>query len=261
MRKIGMFLHAIKLPDEAYIKMISELGFNATFTVMMEKERHARVAELLAKNGMEYETIHAPFGHINDMWLDCEGGEAMYRELTDCVDLCVLSGAPIIVVHLSSGQNPPPVTDIGRARFSELVDYADRKNIRIAFENQRKLSNIAWAMETFGEETSVGFCWDCGHEACFTPGTEYMQMFGKRLICTHIHDNFGVYNQDDHLIPFDGVMDYGQVAEHIRKSGFTGSLMLELAASNSNVYDGMSAEAYLERAANAAKRLAALVDG
>ncbi|MBQ8813260.1 MAG: sugar phosphate isomerase/epimerase [Lachnospiraceae bacterium] len=261
MRKIGIFLHAIKLPDEEYINIIADQGFCATFTVMMEKKRHVRVAELLAKKGIEYETIHAPFGHINDMWLDCEGGETMYQELTDCIDCCVLSGAPIMVVHLSSGQNPPPVTDIGRERFTKLVEYAGRKNIRIAFENQRMLSNVAWAMESFGEDAPVGFCWDCGHEACFTPGTEYMQMFGKRLICTHIHDNFGVYNQDDHLIPFDGVMDYKRVAEHIRNSGFTGSLMLELAAKKSHIYDEMPAEVYLERAASAAKRLAALVDG
>ena len=132
--------------------------------------------------------------------------------------------------------------------------------MKLAFENQRKLANLAWAMETFEDTDMVGFCWDCGHESCFTPGREYMPLFGKRLLCTHIHDNEGEYNKDSHLIPFDGNINYERFAEHIRNSGYQGPLTLEVIAKNSHRYDDITPDEYLEKAATAVKRLVNTVD-
>ena len=119
------------------------------------------------------------------------------------------------------------------------------------------LANLAWAMEAFPDQ---GFCWDCGHEACFTQGREYMPLFGHRLICTHIHDNSGEFNADYHQLPFDGVFDYGRFARQIQASGYTGSLMLEVMA-NPKFYPDMTPEVYLRRAADVAQRLRKMVDG
>lgn len=265
MREIGINLHAIQgLTDQAYIRKIAELGFTATFSGVRDAKTQAAIAESCAANGVRYETLHAPFGHINDIWLDCEGAEAMQAELKDCVDKCVLAGAGIAVVHLSSGQNPPPVTDLGRARFTELVEYADKKGVKIAFENQRKLANLAWALETFANTDAVGFCWDCGHENCFTPGRQFMPLFSDQLICTHIHDNDCVFNEDKHMLPFDGGLDFDRVARQLRESPFGGTLMLEVMAGASasyggRNYQGLSIEEYLQRAADAAHRLAEMV--
>lgn len=260
MRKLGLAIQALKgMATEQYVKTISELGFQVTFTGMCEEKQQEEYANLIAKYGLEYETIHAPFGHINDIWFESEAGTKMLSELLTCVDRCVLANVPAMVVHLSSGINPPATTDIGRMRFEQLVEYARRKNVKIAFENNRTITNLAWALETFSEDDGVGFCWDCGHEACYTPGIEFMPLFGKRLICTHIHDNQAVYDQDLHMIPFDGVINYERFAEHIRNSEYKGPLTLELCVPFSNYYDNMSPEEYLERASIAAKRLASMV--
>lgn len=153
MRKLGISMPgAIAVSDQEFIETMAAVGFNATFTGLWEKQRQLSVADLLAKNGIQYETIHAPFGHINDMWLDCEGGDVMLDELKQTIDHCIMVGADIAVVHLSAGDLAPTVTDLGRARFAKLVEYAQQKNVRIAFENQRKLANIAWAFETFSTE-------------------------------------------------------------------------------------------------------------
>ncbi len=261
MRRYGIMMHAIgNLTDEEYVRLMVDHGFQTTFTGLCATDREqAAIAELLAKHGVIYENLHAPFGHINDIWLDRDEGQEMFRELCDCVDRAAAAGVPIIVVHLSSGMNPPTITDLGRARFTCLVDYAARKNVKIAFENQRWLANLSWAMEFFGQDT-VGFCWDCGHEYCFTPGRQYMPLFGHRLICTHIHDNSCKFNSDDHWIPFDGNVNFDRVAEQIRVSGFEGSLMLEMNGNQAR-YRGLSPDAYLSRAADAAKNLIAMIDG
>lgn len=262
MRKIGINVGLKRDLDlDSLIPQLKALGFDAIFTGMPALKLIPKIKKLLEENDMEWETLHAPFGHMNDMWLEGEAGEIMLRELLNCVDCCVLGGVKIAVVHLSSGDNAPPVTDIGRRRFTELVEYAAAKNVTIAFENQRKLANLAWAMETFGPDSNVGFCWDCGHESCFTPGREYMPIFGKRLICTHIHDNHGIYNGDDHMLPFDACMDFEKVARQIRESGYKGSLMLEVGPGAHEIYQDMSWDDFFVRAAAAVKRLRDMVDG
>ena len=162
MRKIGMSLAAMILKSERdtieVVEKMAESGFQATFTAMLEMDRQVAVAELLNKNGIQYESLHAPSANINDMWLPGDAGEAKLNEFKKCAEHAHAAGAGIIVVHLSSGENAPPVTDIGRDRFTRLVEHADKLNVSIAFENQRKISNIAWAFETFPKGSNVGFC-------------------------------------------------------------------------------------------------------
>lgn len=259
MQKIGINLHAIEgLSDEEYIRKIAALGFNSIFTDDYNAERHIKIAEICKKYGISYEFIHAPFYKINDIWFDGADGEKVLAYLIECVDKCALAGVNTVIVHLSSGDNAPAPYDIGRERYTRLVKYAAEKNVLIAFENQRKLYNISWALETFCDKVA-GFCWDCGHENCFTPGREYMPIFGNRLICTHIHDNSGIYNMDEHLIPFDGNINFYNVADSLIKNNYKGTLMLEVFAGNSNKYEGYSPDKFLQRAANAAKRFAEIV--
>ena len=264
MRKIGICFGAVSnTPKENYVKLISELGFEATFTgVCATEAEQSALAELFAKYGLEYESIHAPFGHINDIWLDCEGGEAMLAELIEAVNRCKLVGARILVVHLSSSLTPPSITDLGQERFKRLMEHAEKQGVIIAYENQRMLGNIAWAFEQFAGSPSLGFCWDCGHENCFTIGRQYMPIFGKQLVCTHIHDNSGIFNADNHLIPFDGAFDYNRFARQINESGYSGSLMLEIMKGHcKGFYDGLTDEEYLQKAADAIKKIRAMVDG
>ncbi|MBE6609900.1 MAG: sugar phosphate isomerase/epimerase [Ruminococcaceae bacterium] len=256
MRKIGINLRAKSgLTDEEYIKTIKELGFDTVFSMVWGMEESLKTAELLAKAGLTYDTLHSPYKKINDMWSAGEAGGAMYASLTNGVDTCLAVGAPIMVVHLSSGLTPPPPTDVGRGRFIDLVDYAGKKGIKIAFENQRMLGNIGWAFEEFKDAEHVGFCWDCGHEACFTGGRQYMPLFGERLICTHIHDNDGLFNHDQHRLPFDGGgVNYDRFAKYIRESSYTGALMLEVEGDN-DFYADITCEEFLRRAAEKIKKL------
>ncbi len=262
MRKIGIIFQAVAgLTDEEYVQEMVKLGFQATFCGVYEKERHERLTKVFEKYGIECETLHAPWGHINDMWLDCEDGDRMLAELKNSVDCCVVAKAPIMVVHLSSGNTPPQISDIGRGRYTELIEYAMAQNVKIAFENQRKTSYLAWALETFEDNPMVGFCWDCGHEACCQQGRQFMPFYGKQLICTHIHDNCGEEDADEHLLPFDGGgVCYERFAEHIRNSGFQGSFMLE-AHNNVHRYDDWSAREFLTQAAQRVKKLVEMTDG
>lgn len=259
MRAIGMNLNAVgDISCGDRLREMAAAGFEATFMTVLPAAEQAAAAALCAKHGIRCETLHAPFSHINDIWFPGENGDAMLRDMCRAADHCLIAGAKILVVHLSSGVQAPPVTDAGRRRFHSLVEYAAKRGIRIAFENQRKLANLAWALETF-DAASAGFCWDCGHERVFAGGMRYMPLFGERLITTHIHDNFGIPGEDLHLIPFDGTVDFRFVAETLRNADYRGTLMLELVFRER--YAGMSAAEYIARAAAAAKRLRGMLDG
>ena len=263
MRKIGINHGSVRgISDEDFVEMISSLGFEATFSsVMADAKTQLRFADLLDKRNIAYDTLHAPFSHINDIWLDGEKGDLMLSELKETIDRCSLVGAKVAVIHLSSGETPPPMSDIGRCRFLRLVEYAKEKGVKPAFENQRKLANLAWIMEEFAGDDDVGFCWDAGHEGCFTPGKQFMPFFGDRLTALHLHDNRGIYNADDHMLPLDGSLDFSRVARQIKASGYTGTMMLEVFRESSDFYRTYTPITFLTRAAEAARELVKRTDG
>ena len=257
MRELGINVRVKTLdPDQAHVNIIRQAGFTKVFSSPPQLRDLPHLPELVHAAGLEFETLHAPFNHMNDIWLPEDNG--MLSELLDTVDKCVEVNAPIAVVHLSSGMTPPPPTDLGRERFIRLVEYAAKKSVKIAFENQRMLGNISWAFEEFQNTDEVGFCWDCGHEGCFTPGREYMPLFGHRLICTHIHDNNQIFNQDLHRLPFDGTIDFSRVAHHLRTSGYTGPLTLEIKGMQ-ELYTPLTAEEFFHKAAESLRRLDAMI--
>ena len=154
MRQIAINLHAKRSLDTAtYIRKIRELGFNALMSEALPTGELYQIAELLSKNGLRYEMIHAPFRQINDIWLDNEGGERTLAQMIASVQDAAAVGCPTVVVHLTAGKILPQITDLGGARYEILVEYAACKGVRIAFENQRSFSHLAWALERLIADT------------------------------------------------------------------------------------------------------------
>lgn len=253
---LGINLYCYGKADELSIEQQAELmrenGFTKTFTFSSRKAASYEGADILSRYGISFDTLHAPFKGINDIWKDTDEGEAMLSVLLDGIDKCRIVGADTLIVHLSSGIPAPRITNTGFSRFDTLMEYADRNRVKIAYENQRFIANIAAVMESYDK---AGFCWDVGHEQCFAFGKRYMPLFGNRLCALHLHDNHKTFNQDEHLIPFDGKIDFNYVVQAIAEQKYTGTLMLELERHNSHYYDDVSAEQYYKKAGAAAKRL------
>ena len=240
---------------EETLRNLADIGFEAVFTGHFAEGPTETFANAAFQNGLAYESIHAPYDRINDIWYAGEPGEAMLARLCDCVKTCGKYQIPIAVVHLSSGENPPRINDIGYRRFAKLIEEAVKNNVTLAFENQRKLANLAFIFETFSNVEQVKFCWDVGHEACFTDGIEFMELFGKKAVYTHIHDNFSQYNRDLHLIPFDGNIDFYRCAQLLKKHNYNSTLTLEILPKASDLYTEISFDAYYRKAFSAAKKL------
>ncbi len=242
---------------EEQIDLMQLNGFGHTFIMADNPQLTDSLVDKVKRAGIVFDTLHAPFAGINNMWKKGEEGDEVLRRLTDCVDKCAAYDIPVAVVHLSSGRPAPLLTDAGYKRFSMLLEAAAKKNITLAFENQRFLSPLAYIEEQFED---AAFCWDVGHEGCFTKGIKFMELYGERLAAVHIHDNHHLADEDEHLIPFDGITNYSTVAMNLAKYGFCGTLMLEVFRSESTLYQNVSSEEYYSHAGKMAKRLIEMVE-
>ena len=254
---INLFSYNDEISVDRQIELMRENGFKNTFMLSDCAELTDKTVGKLKMADITLATLHAPFRGINKIWKPGEAGEEVLEGLLDGVKKCENYNIPVLVVHLSSKYPPPMITDTGVQRFKRLMDEAQASGVTIAYENQRCLSNISLVLEHF---ETAGFCWDTGHEGCFTPGWEYMPLFSDRLVTVHIHDNFGVKDSDEHLLPYDGTLDFDKAAKHLAKANYDGCIMLEVFRENSNRYDDISAEEYYSRAATAANRLAKEVE-
>ena len=234
-------------------RLMKKNGFDVTF-VGLENENFDEILAILKKHDILCENCHAPFDGINHMWVAGEAGDRMLERLCKCVDDCARNGIATLVVHLSSGWNPPRMNDIGFERYDRLMRHADEKGVTIAYENIRRLDNVAYAL---GNYAQAGFCWDVGHEACYTGDIEFMPLFGRRMVAIHLHDNNALRGEDLHLLPYDGKVDMERAAKHFAKSGYQGALMLEVTRKTARMD---SFEAFYAKARSVAERFASRVE-
>ena len=263
MRDIGINVNRdVIYGVDPFLCCLKRTGFDAVFTCGNDADYIAHVAEKCAALGLRYEALHAPWDNINDLWFTGEAAEALVATLSESIDLAAAYGIPKVIFHLSSKENCPHVTDAGLANFDRLVSRAAAKNVTVTVENQRKIGNIATILEIYPKDSNVQFCWDNGHEACFSFGREYLPLFGDRCVLTHIHDNNCRYNVDEHLLPFDGQIDFRRVADLIHRSGYQGTLMLEtdLPHEGSEKYADITMEQFVSKAYAAINRLRILAE-
>lgn len=252
--QIGISLfNGVKL--ENIPTLLKKHNISHTFIRTDHSDLHRAMA-LFTANGIVCDNFHAPFANINHMWSQDEAaGQAMLAQLTDAVDQCVRYNAPTVIVHLSSGRPMPEVTQIGLRRYERLFAYARERGVTVALENLRYRENLAFMLERYPE---CAFCWDCGHQYAYDH-PRYLPEFGHRLGALHIHDN-RAQGIDDHMLPFDGNAPMEQVARDIAESGYDGTLMLEVGREiPTGLYDHLTEEAFVDRAAAAAKKLEQLV--
>ena len=243
------------------VKAIAAQGVRRVFVGSDCKDLD-RIMTKLGELDMICETLHAPFSAINDMWSeDDEKGRAELAAQMEAIDICVRYGVGVIITHVSSGRPMPPMNEKGFARYDTLVAYAREKGVRIAFENLRYLENLEALMARYPD---MGFCWDTGHEYCYTPEVRYMPMFGDRTIALHVHDNACGFDTDDHVLPFDGSIDFETVASDLAAANCQCTLMLEIGRgcriNDEAIYEAMSYETYYSRAVAAARRLSDMVE-
>lgn len=234
-----------ELSDADAMKCIRDAGFDTFFTGTLDEEKTAFFKETGEKLGLRYESVHAPFRGINCMWDEGEKGDAYVKQLCDVAELCKKYEIGYFTLHCMNVPQfnvdvtePLKWSELGLDRFRRVVAYAAECGVKACFENVEfphfELKGLLDALRTDGYP-SLGFTWDVGHEHCYpAAGFEVADVFGDLLVGTHVHDNFGqkdphviTWNDDSHVLPFDGTIDFRKVGQSLKKCGYTGTVTLE----------------------------------
>ena len=222
--------------------------------------------ELARREGLFVENVHANFGRANHLWEDTLEGQGVCEYYLQCLEDCAAFEIPAIVMHASYGE-APPASEIGLRRFARLIEHAERNNVNIALENMRRASQIkeaAFLLERF-DSPRLGMCFDSGHHHARllrTQDADLLARFGHRLMALHLHDNHGTITEsnsaDEHLLPFDGTIDWPDQMRKIAETGYRGPTTLEV---ENGGYENVPPEEFLALAYERAKRLEALRNG
>ena len=260
MRKLGICIMGSTIEEiQTNIALAKNVGFTSTFTQGKTLEIVELSSRVAIESGLEVDNIHAPFDGINNMWLDNAEGEDIFARQKRIVEVCASYGIKKTVVHISSGWSVPPMNDLGFSRYDNLVEFAAQKGVSIAFENLRKPGNLGALMERYEQVENVGFCWDAGHELCYTPRWEFLPLYGHKTICVHLHDNLAIRAGDLHMLPFDGKRDWSRAAALLKGSAYNGPIMLE-AWHDLRFYNDLSSQDFYDRAYAVAFKIAEMVE-
>jgi sugar phosphate isomerase/epimerase len=73
----------------------------------------------------------------------------------------------------------------------------------------------------------VGICLDFGHAHLQGDVVEAIEIVSEHLVAAHVHDCSG--RRDEHLIPFDGAIDWPGALTELQKVGHDNTLILDIA--------------------------------
>lgn len=145
-----------------------------------------------------------------------------------CAEVADALDARVMVCHLP---NLSTRFDFERAKdiLSRLADITGEFNLKLAIENclLGDAGFIIRLVDALGRP-NVGINCDTGHAFLYETHdvAGLIRQFGKRLLTTHLQDNFG--KNDDHQMPGLGYIDWPEVLQAIHETGYEGPLMMEM---------------------------------
>jgi len=213
----------------------------------------AGVADLqqwLAEAGLTLHTIHAPVveAYEGGRWigpLSIASGDAGARaqavaETERALHIARRIPAKMLVAHLgfprTQAQGPAPDSR-GAARRSveELQRTAEPLGVQVVVEVIPNELSRAGSLVHFVEDDvqglNIGICLDFGHAHMDGDILDAIETVSGHLATTHVHDNRG--RTDDHLVPFDGTIDWPAALTAVQKVGYDGTLLFEIVAHGS----------------------------
>ena len=200
------------LTAEQQANALREAGFTHCFlTWGLAGEGIGKVAAA-HKAGLTVETIHASYPGCNEMWLEGEVGEARLQYFLDCVRGTAMIGAKTMILHVSSGHQPPEMCELAVQRFQKVCDEGERLGVNIAFENLTNIHYLHYIMERV-HSPAKKYCYDCGHENLYYKNDGVLERYSPLLVAIHLHDNAG--DHDTHLLPFTASIDFDRVAKRL----------------------------------------------
>ena len=195
-------------------------------------EETAKLQKATAEAKIEPYSAHSWVGLAADQ----AESERTMAALSPMLDKCAVLGVKLIVIHPGGHM----LSHEGAAAHSRrmagnlsvlrpLCERAAKIGVSIAVENCGAYEDLEFILELIrvSNAKNAGFCIDTGHAKLYgvSPAEAILKM-GKRLLTTHLQDNFG--RRDDHLPPGLGLIDWMSVFTALRQIGYVRPVMVEI---------------------------------
>jgi len=201
--------------------------------------------EELDQKGITCMQVHLPF----DSLLNCctNVNQELEQASRNAVYAAQILGANWCVFHPRTAMSKQYDWDISRKYTKEalmpLVEIAEKIDTGIAVENIPVFPDCP-QHRFFGSDpddlcelvdsansSHIGICWDTGHANLMSfDQPKVIRQLGSRIKCTHLHSNYK--EQDWHLLPIFGIIDWKRIMKAFRDIEYAGDLSLEVIAVN-----------------------------
>ncbi len=162
------------------------------------------------------------------------------------------------VLHLGTGREPLDARhqDAAFNSLEYLVVFAKQRQVMLAIENTPGELSSPQALAEFLPQTRLSdlrLCFDVGHASLEDGIQASFDPMRERVVTTHLHDNLGEH--DDHLVPFEGKIDWQAVMQTLAEAPVELPLVFELKEPANGGWQNV-----LDRAALAYARLEKLAE-
>lgn len=240
-----------------HVREVAAAGFEAIelFATRTHVDYHsdAAVADLqgwVADARLELESVHAPVAEsftggrwgqvLNLAAADADAREHALEEAMQALRLARRWPFRTLVVHAGlerTRQQAAGVNsrDAARRSIEALATAARPLGVSVAVElipnELSKASTLVHFVEDVLEAGAAAICLDLGHARLEGDVADAVDTVSEHIALVHAHDNRG--RHDDHLVPFDGAIDWPVVLTALQKVGYDGTVMLEIAPQGS----------------------------
>ncbi|MGC4085891.1 MAG: sugar phosphate isomerase/epimerase family protein [Vicinamibacterales bacterium] len=238
-----------------HVREVAAFGFDsielhATRT-HVDYHSDAAIADLqgwLAETRLTLESVHAPVAEsftagrwgpaLNLASPDARLREQAVAEATRALQVARRLPFRSLVVHLGveKGQLPIPGAnnrEAARRSIETLAAAAVPLGVGIAIElvpnELSRTGSLVHFVEEILEPGTAGICLDLGHARIEGDVADAIELVSEHVVLVHAHDNRG--GQDEHLLPFDGSIDWPGALTSLQKVGYDGAIVLEPIAS------------------------------
>ena len=239
-----------------------------------EKKAH-ELREEAEKIGVKFIQSHAPYNPRRSFKPFPPEYEGHFREmLMRGQKIAEICGVPNIVVHPLAKADAMMEDMDAHIRYNyefydEFLNACDKAGMYACFENlplgYGQFAAQLLELVKAGNGHNVAVCWDFGHGELMYPQRTWSNAYQSDAIRTlkghiravHVHDNLG--KDDNHLLPFLGVVKWEEVLPALKDTGFTGDLVLEVKQNAGMPYELMDDSAKFMGAVS--KKLIDLFEG
>jgi len=200
------------------------------------------VSGALREHGLALQSLHAPTergaGAARGTGVPISISDPERIRRVDAVDevkraLEVAETIPFryLIQHMASSRQPadPRCLDAAFSSLEHLVLFAKQRGVTVAIENTPNELGAPGALVRFIKETRLNdlrFCFDFGHAHIGEGVTAAFEFMRDRIVTAHVHDNHG--EKDEHLLPFDGTIDWESALALLASAPESPALVLEL---------------------------------